>query len=183
MLPLKNNMGTVKNHNSQRTLGGKILFHKRTDKAGPHKNSGPHQTATHLEQVIFPLSLTAHRCCELDHNFVQLEDRECIVSSTGLISSPLASFLGQDYHSFRPIIGASSLTYTSQSSDTGWQVLQIHILTEDLHVNIVGSLQILPLKYVSSLKLYSYYTPIAPISDLVPIFCSNLDKCNLVPLT
>lgn len=47
----------------------------------------------------------------------------------------------------------------------------------------MGSLQTPTLKYVFSLKLYSYYTPIALISDLVPIFCSNLDKCNLIPLT
>lgn len=114
MLPLKSNTETAKNSNIWRTLW-KILFHKRTDKGGPHKNSGPHQLTTHPEQVIFPLSLTAHRCCELDHNFVQLEDRECIVSSTGLISSPLASFLGQHYYSFRPIIAASSLAYTSPS--------------------------------------------------------------------
>lgn len=93
----------------------KDLFHERTDKEGPHKNSGPHQLTTHPEHVILPVSLTAHHCCKLDHNFVQLEDRECIVSSTGLISSPLASFLGQHYYSFRQRIAASSLSNTSLS--------------------------------------------------------------------
>lgn len=67
MLPRK----STKN-NTLRILW-KILFQKRTDKGGCHKNSGPHQIATHLEQVIFPLSLRPHHCCELHYDLVQLE--------------------------------------------------------------------------------------------------------------
>lgn len=97
MLPLKTNTETAKNNNPWINLWN-IIFHKRSCKGGPQKESGPQQITTHLGEVILPLSLIAHCCSEQDHSFVQ---SEWSVYSL-LINITLASFLGQYYHSFRP---------------------------------------------------------------------------------